>query len=223
MSQDLLQYFEKRLSTHKTKLSKKTGFVTISRQTGCNGSSIALKLARHLSNDTKWKHINKEILKESAKKLDLKASRISHLYDAERLTHADEILTAFSNRYYKSDKRLKNTISKVVKHFAREGNIIIVGRAAVGITSKIDGGLHIRLTAPLEWRINSLRKREGFEDVDIKKFIGKHDKKKANMIKRFCNVEFNEIPFDVVINCAKFDEDQIVKIIINAMQLKVII
>lgn len=223
MPQDLLKYFEKRLSTAKIKSSKNSGFVTISRQTGCNGSSVAIKLAKRLSKDTEWKHINKEILNESARKLDLKTSKISHLYDADRLTHADEILTALSNKYYKSDKKLKSTISQVVKHYAEEGNIIIVGRAAVGITSKIDGGLHIRLTAPLDWRINSLKKRRGFENVDIKKFIGEHDKKKANMIKRFCNVKLDEIPFDLVINCARFDEDKIVKIIHNAMLMKQII
>ncbi len=220
MPNELLKYFEKRISADKIKLVKSKGFVTISRQTGCNGNSVAAKLVKKLSNQTKWKYINKEILEHSAQKLNLRNSKLNHMFDAESLSHANEIISAFSNRYYKSDRKLKNTITEVIKHYAMEGNIVIVGRAAVGITSEMSGGLHIRLTAPLEWRINSLKKRKGFEGVDVKKFITDHDKKKVNIIKRFCDVEFNEIPFDLTINCAHFNQDQIVEFIVKAMKLK---
>lgn len=220
MPQDLLKYFEKRLSKREIKAVKSGGFVTISRQTGCNGNSVAAKLVKKLSGQAKWKYINKEILEHSAQKLNLKNSKISHLFNADSLSHANEIISALSNRYYKSDRKLKNTITEVVRHFAMEGNIVIVGRAAVGITSKMSGGLHIRITAPLDWRINSLKRRKGFEDVDIKKFIDEHDKKKVNIIKRFCNVEFKEIPFDLILNCAHFNQDQMVELIVKAMKLR---
>ena len=220
MADILLKYFNKRLEKSKTITKSKNGFITISRQTGCNGNAIAAKLAQELSGQHKWKYINKEILEDSAQKLNLEDSKIRHLFDADNLSHADEIISAFSNRYYKSDKKLKNTITNVIKHFAQEGNIIIVGRAAVGITLEIPNGIHVRLTAPLEWRINSLKRRKEFDRIDIKKFIAEHDKKKAYIIKRFCNVKFEEIPFDLTINCARYSQEQVVDLIIRAMKMR---
>lgn len=223
MPKDLLQYLEKRLSKQEIKSTKSGGFITISRQTGCNGNSIAAKLAMELTDQHKWKYINKEILEDSAHKLNLKDTKLRHLFSAANLTHANEIISAFSNRYYKSDKKLKNTIIEVIKHFAKDGNIIIVGRAAVGITSDMPHGLHIRLAAPLEWRINSLKKRKAFEGVDVEKFIIEHDKKKVAMIKRFCNKRLEEMPFDLSIKCDSFSQEQIVRIIRLAAEIKGII
>jgi len=114
-----LKYFEDRLSKTTKGTKSNAGFITISRQTGCNGNSIAAKLATQLSRQNKWKFINKEVLDESAKKLSLKKSKISHLFNAEHLSHADEILSAFSSRYYKSDRKLKKTVSDVIRHYAK--------------------------------------------------------------------------------------------------------
>ncbi len=223
MADILLKYFDNRLAKPKIKSKSKSGFVTISRQTGCNGNAIAAKLAAELGGQSKWKFINKEILEDSASKLNLKNSKISHLYSADNLSHADEIISAFSNRYYKSDKKLKNTIIEVIRHFASEGKIIIVGRAAVGITADMPKSLHIRLVAPLEWRINSLKKRKAFEGVDVEKFVLKHDKQKVAMIKRFCNKNIDEIPFDINLNCARFSQEQIVKLISMAAKMKAVL
>lgn len=220
MADILLKYFDKRLEKSKTVVKPKSGFITISRQTGCNGNAIAAKLALELSGRYKWKYINKEILEDSARKLNLNDIKISHLFSADNLSHADEIISAFSNRYYKSDKKLKNTIIEVIKHFATEGNIVIVGRAAVGITTDMPKGMHIRLIAPLEWRINSLKKRKTFDGIDVEKFISEHDKKKVAMIKRFCNKGMDEIPFNMSLNCAKFSQEQIVQIISLAVKMK---
>lgn len=223
MADILLKYFDKRLDKSKTREQTKTGFITISRQTGCNGNSIAAKLASELSKKQKWKFINKEILESSASKLNIKDSKVRHLFSADNLSHANEIISAFSQRYYKSDRKLKNTIVEVIRNFAEDGNIIIVGRAAVGITANMQNGLHIRLEAPHEWRLNSLKERKVFERLDIEKFIAEHDKKKASMIKRFCNKNINDIPFHLSINCAHFTQEQIVRIIYMAAAMKGII
>jgi cytidylate kinase len=219
MPLDLKEYFEKRLSAKQQTEVSKSSFITISRQTGCNGNSIAVKLTKELSSKNKWKYINKEILSESAKQLDLSESQLIHLFKSEKLTHANEIIAALSHRYYKNDNKIKKTITEVVTDFAIEGNVVIVGRAAVGITSKLQRGLHIRITAPVDWRINALKKRKGFEDVDVVKFIQEHDIKKENLIQRFCNMKLEDVPFDLTINCSKFNQNQIVKIIVDTMYL----
>ncbi len=221
MSYDLLTYFEKRLADPKPAKKQKTAFITISRQTGCNATGIAIDLVKALKTEGhKWSYINKEVLENAANKLRLNPSKINYIFEAGKKTHVDEVLAAFSSRYYKNDKMVRKTITEVIRHYASEGNIIIVGRAGVATTRDMPGGLHLRFTAPYEWRFNSLKKRKEFQDKDLKSFIRMHDIKKRKLIESFCGKDLSDIQFDLTLNCATFTRQQIISFIINAMKMK---
>jgi cytidylate kinase len=221
MPYDLLTYFDHRFEK-KARPKIKTGpFITISRQTGCNGSGLAGDLVKALRRyGESWKFINKEILEESATKLKLDPNRIKYVFESEKRTHADDVIAALSSRYYKSDKTVRKTITQVLRHYAQEGNVIIVGRAGVATTEDIPGGIHIRLIAPYEWRASSLKRRKPFAETNVDTFIREHDKKKKKLIEDFCNKSINEIEFDLTINCASFSRQKMVELIIQAMKMK---
>jgi cytidylate kinase len=224
MPNDLLTYFEKRFAEKKPAPKKKSVFVTISRQTGCNATGIAIDLVKVLKAEgLRWNYINKEILENAANKLRLNPSRINYVFEADRKTHVDEVLAAFSSRYYKNDKIVRKTITGVIRHYAEAGNMIIVGRAGVATTRDMSGGLHLRFTAPYEWRFNSLKKRKEFEkysDKEMEKFIKEHDAKKRKLIESFCGKDMSEIQFDLTINRATFSRQEIVTLITEAMKMK---
>jgi cytidylate kinase len=221
MKYDLLTYFDYRFSDSKHKQTGTGKFVTISRQTGCNGSGVAHDLVRALKSEgNMWKYINKEILEESAMQLRTNPSKISYVFESEKKTHADEVLSALSSRYYKSDKVVRKTITEVLRHYARVGNVIIVGRAGVATTADLPGGLHIRLIAPYEWRVNSLKSRKAFENTDVEAFIREHDAKKRKLIKDFCGHSVEEIEFDLTINTGTFTRQQVIDLILSAMKMK---
>lgn len=224
MPYDLLHYFNQRFA--KTKISKPgTGkFVTISRQTGCNGSGIAYDLVKALEKKGHvWKFINKEILEQSALKLKIDPSKIRYVFESKKKSHADDVLSALSSRYYKSDKMVRKTITEVLQHYAKMGNVILVGRAGVATTKEMKGGIHIRLTAPYAWRYNSLKNRSDFAKTDVGKFIKKHDAKKRKLIKDFSGHSIDEMEFDLTINCKSFTRQQLIDLIISAMQMNHII
>ncbi len=160
------------------------------------------------------------MLENAANKLRLNPSKINYIFEAGKKTHVDEVLAAFSSRYYKNDKMVRKTITEVIRHYASEGNIIIVGRAGVATTRDMPGGLHLRFTAPYEWRFNSLKKRKEFQDKDLKSFIRMHDIKKRKLIESFCGKDLSDIQFDLTLNCATFTRQQIISFIINAMKMK---
>ncbi len=221
MPYDLLTYFEKRLADTKPVKKQKTAFITISRQTGCNATGIVIDLVKALKAEgAKWSYINKEILENAANKLRLNPSRINYIFEAAKKTHVDEIVAAFSSRYYKNDKVVRKTITEVIRHYAAEGNIIIVGRAGVATTSDMPGGLHLRFTAPYEWRLNSLKKRKEFQNKDLAAFIRMHDMKKRKLIESFYGNDLSEIQFDLTLNCAAFTRNQIISLITSAMKMK---
>ena len=115
---------------------------------------------------------------------------------------------------------VRKTITEVSRHYAQEGHMIIVGRAGVATTHDLSSGLHIRLLAPYEWRLNALKKRKAFEHTDVETFIRSHDRKKRKLIEDFGGKKLNEIQFDLSFNCATFSKPQMVKIIVEAMELK---
>lgn len=60
--------------------------ITISRQLGCSGNDIAKKLIERINADEKgrkrrWKHLNKEVIEASAKKLNLHPTRVKSIQD----------------------------------------------------------------------------------------------------------------------------------------------
>lgn len=221
MPSNLQSYFENRLTKSKVPPSKKSVFITISRQTGCNGTGIAIDLVKALkAQGVTWTFMNKEVLEEAAHKLRIDPSKIQYVFENKKKSHVDEVLSALSSKYYKSDKTVRKTITEVIRHYAIDGNIIVVGRAGVATTSDLQGGLHIRFTAPYEWRLNALKKRSEFKNEDVAAFIKKHDVKKRMLIEDFCGKDLSEIQFDLSFNCAAFTRQQIISMIIDAMKWK---
>ncbi len=218
---ELVNYFDYRFNQPIPKPKKKLPFITISRETGCGASQIARMLVKELkARGEKWSYVDKEILNESAEKLKIDKSKIKYVFDAVQKTHADEILLALSTKYYKSDKAVRKVIGDVVTHMALEGNVILVGRGGVSITSELKNGIHIRLTAPREWRIDSLmsRKNRSMEEVELK--IDEVDKMRKRLITVFKKDFLITNQFDIEINCAKFTKHQVVELIAKVMELK---
>lgn len=224
MPDKLLQYLNQRFEKSKIISSTSGPFITISRQTGCNGTGIAVDLVKALKAKNKhWKYLNKEILEESASKLKMDQSKIKYVFETKKKSHIDDVLSAFSSRYYKSDKIVRKTITEMLQHYALEGNVILVGRAGIATTRNVKNGLHIRFTAPYDWRVNSLRKRKEFENTDVAKFIKEHDLKKRKLIEDFCGKVISDIHFDLTFNCATFTRQQIITMVLHAMELKKLI
>ena len=221
MSTDLLTYFNQRFSETTSTPSGTGKFVTISRQTGCNGTIIAEELTKALARKgSHWKFINKEILEQSARKLKLEPSKLQYVFENKKKSHIDDVISALSSRYYKSDKVVRKTITEVLRYYAAAGNVIIVGRAGVATTRDMTGGLHIRLIAPFEWRYASLKERKKSENENLTTFIREHDINKNNLIRDFAGKSVEEIEFDLTINCGVFTRQQVIDLILTAMEMK---
>ncbi len=221
MATDLIFYFNKRFSTEKDYGEVAGPVLTISRETGCNATGIARDLVREFrKRGFIWNFVNKEVLEKSSEKLRLNQMKLIHKIEAERKNYLDDIVWAFAERYHKSDKKIRETISNVIRHYANQGNMIIVGRAGAVILADMKNSLHIRLEAPLEWRIKSLSKRKMYSEKDAALFIKDADHKRKLMLEQFGENKFENIYFDLKINIASFEHRQILDMIIYAFEIK---
>lgn len=204
--------------------------VTISREFGCSGKFLADKLNHRLNQEKKgdqkkgsWRVVSKEILEESAKELELHPSQIEYVFKYEKKSAIDEILGALSSKYYKSDRRIRNTIKKVIQTIGMEGNSVILGRCGAVITKNVSRSLHVRVIAPIEWRTEVIKKRFNLTDKKAREYIDDIDKKRAQLKNNLADEIVDDTFYDLIFNAKKFEFDEMVEIIMKTLEVKKII
>lgn len=229
MKNSLMIYLNKRLlglDTQKVKSVEPGPVITISREVGCGGLKLARLLSNRLntySSAAEWRVLSKEVFNESARELNMDTERVRKTFkQADKYTF-DEILKAFNDKNYKSDRKIVKTVSDVILSFAIDGFCIIVGRASHIIAKDIKNSMHIRLIAPLDYRINQIMKIKMIERDTAEKFIKKveaeRDTFRKNLLK---GKNYSEI-FDLTINREMFNDEEIVDIIEYAVNKKKIL
>lgn len=219
------KYFNQVLHKNRQGLVETGPYVSISRDFGCMANPLAQKLASELNrlikskgNRNEWKWLNKSILTESSKALEISPSKIQYVFQSQKKTMMEEIVGAMSARYYKSDKKIRNTIISVVKSIAKSGHVILVGRGGVAFAGSNPDSLHIKLTAPIEWRIDRISQAYQKTRSDALKYIREVDLERKYLIDSFMGFETDHSIFDIVFNRKTLDEDEIVSIILNLME-----
>lgn len=229
MDNILLHYMKKRVrpaSAIKPKKRLQYGpVVTISRDYGCPAKRIAEKLATELNKieiesftRNRWNWIGKEILETSAEKLRLKPALVEELIGKDEQGVIDDIVLSLSHRYYPGDAKVKRTIGKVVRSLAEEGHVIIVGRGGEAITQDIPNSLHVKLQAPLEWRINDVSNRQMISMAEAKKKILEIDRQREMLRAFFEGKKVDNSSYDVIFNNLTLDEEDIIPPLIKLME-----
>jgi len=231
MSNILINYMKNRFkheSASQTKKHLKPGpVITISREYGCWAKRLAEKLSSELNRiefenytKNKWHWISKEILDQSAKELNLKPTMIREVANNEQNGLVEDIVKSLSHKAYPGDIKIRKTIREVIRSFAEQGNVIIVGRGGIAITHDIERSLHIKLEAPLKWRINEVSKRQMISLTEAKKKINLIDRQRALLRENFIRGNEELSPFDVTFNYFTLDEDDIIAGIVRLMEVK---
>src|SRR6056297_1112579 len=227
MANILLKYLEERHKRiQKIDEPKKVGpVITISRSFGCPANLCATDLADILTkmegnlNDP-WKVISKEILEKSAKELGIETEKIEYIFQFEKRSAIDEILEALSSKYYKSERKIRKTISEVIYSFGEQGRVIIVGRAGASILYDIKNALHVRLIAPLEYRIEGVSRRHKISHREAKKLTFEMDKKRAMLRKDFAGKRTSDLDYDLIFNCKTISSEEIVQLIVKTAEMR---
>jgi cytidylate kinase len=227
MNNTMMVYLNKRLHKydpqHVSANDQPGPVICISREVGCGGVNIARLLAAELDTHTfckKWKVLSKEILEESARELSMDPGKLrNYLKEGDR-NMFDDILSAFSERRYKSDKQIRKTMIDLISSFANDGYCIIVGRGGHIIARDIEKSLFIKLTAPFDWRVKQIMEKNQLNLNDAIDFIEKTERERQNLIKHISNENVKEAGFDLTINLSRMSIPEVIGIISHVCQSK---
>jgi len=227
MNNTLLTYLNKRLHQNDLKYpsanTQPGPVICISREVGCGGVAMAKLLAAELDKLTfckKWKVLSKEILEESARELNMETSKLRNIMKEADRGAFDDILSAFSEKRYKSDRKINKTIIELISSFANEGHYIIVGRAGHIIARDIEKSLFIKLTAPHDWRVKQIMEKNYLNMREAIDFIDKTEKERLSFIKRIATEINVEVDFDLTINLSKLTTNDAIDLIKHVSQTK---
>jgi len=198
--------------------------ITISRETGTSAKNVAEKIISFLEKYQKeeassWAICDKNLIEKVLDDYHLPKA-LADLAEEDKYSHVNIILnelfvgqTAGWTLYYR--------ISRTILQLAELGNIIIIGRGANVITSKLTNSFHVRLIAPLEERIKRFSEIYNLDKKTAAEIIEEHDNSRRKYLKSIFNKRIDD-PFlyHLVVNANKLNPDDVAYIISEAVLKK---
>lgn len=141
--------------------------------------------------------------------VDVLLSRDYYSEDAEPITLAHEV----------DDDKYIEVTTTVIQDLAREGNVVIVGRAGNLILKGEPGVLHVGAVAPLEHRIHTIMDREHLEYDDAMTFVEEHERARKAFFSKFFDVDTDDPNiYHMIINMADLKVETAGEMIAHAAQ-----
>ncbi len=198
--------------------------ITISRLTGCDGREVAAELVAQMNlryNTNRWKWVDKDIIYHAAHELKTDTQRVETFYQGLGMTDISQMIMAFSGSFV-TDSSVKKAIREVVLSIARDGYAVIIGRGGVSITRDMANALHVRLVAPLYWRVQNVMKKKGMIIEKAEEYVVNTDEKRQKLIVDFLDKKPQCIDhlFDVTLNRSSFTLEQISSLILSMYETK---
>ncbi len=188
--------------------------VTISRQFGAMGRTIAQKMSEKLGIE----FYDRDIVEETAKRMNLPVSEISD--EEERFGGF------FTERKYPlgmGPMSLQHEIfqiqSNIIKDLASKESCIIVGRCSEYCLKDMDRVLSVYVYASEKQRLYNCINRLGMDEKTAKRMIKDVDKARESYRNRYCPGAENLFDYrDMCIDSGKFDIDGTTAILCNVVR-----
>ena len=221
----LLKYMNERVRHATKKVVEPGPVITISRECGCSGRLLAEKLTERINEkiDTPakgWRWVSKEILNLASEELKIQPDQIREILKGDTKNFLDEIVFSFTDKYYVNNAKIKKVIGEMIWCIAVCGKAVILGRGSEVVTNNIPRSLHIKLSAPLNWRIQVISERNNILPEEAKKIIIKVDNQRLKFRDAFLEKDQAPIAYDIEFNCAKFSQEEIIYLIMKAADIK---
>ncbi len=136
-------------------------FVTISREAGAGGVTLAQRLVEHLNRhdlgEHPWSAWDRELVQKVARDHHIDQTLVDALEDRGP-TWIEELLGGMrvsETPETASEFRVYCRTATTIRAIAQVGRCVIVGRGGVFVTANMPRGIHIRLVAPLDFRIRN--------------------------------------------------------------------
>lgn len=191
--------------------------ITISRECGSGGHSIAAKVAEKLGVPC----YDKEIIAEVSEKCKISkeyAEEAGELYTGGYIHHT---LGDNNYAYPYSTPSLRDQINStqvdVILELAAKGDCVIIGRGADYILRKRDDVINVFIKASMEYKVEQALIKHDLSSKDAAKILAKRDRERSKHYYFYTGRTWGDIKnYDLVLDSGSLGEDKCVNLICEA-------
>jgi cytidylate kinase len=188
--------------------------VTISRQYGAGGSSVAALVAAGLGAEI----VDRKLIEEVANRLAIRPSDVEAEAERprgllERLVRSFATLEPgmgagwappYPDPLFDPRKEIIGLTESVIREVAASGNVVIVGRGAGFVLKDVAGVFRAFLRAPENARVRTLTERLGLTEAEVRRKMHETDSNRAAYIKQLYGRDWcDSDEYDLVINTGR--------------------
>lgn len=191
--------------------------ITVSRQYGSGGDEIAARVCE----TSGCRSFDKRLMAQVAREVGLSEDEVvdfseddyrvrgflDRLFGGQRVvarvgTWTMDVQGARTRATKDLDEaQAVSLVRAVIKHAAKEGNVLIVGRGGQAILRDTPGVLHVRMVAPIEQRIRRVQESESVDEAAARNQVIANDRAARDYLKRFYDIDWSDPElYDLVIS-----------------------
>jgi cytidylate kinase len=178
--------------------------ITISRQTGAGAKPVCEKLIQIMDSYSEpegisWAFFDKNLIEKILDDNKL-PKQISEFMKEGKYKHLNSAVYELLG-LKPSEWTLIHKTTETILQLARMGNVVIVGRGANIITSKLKNAFHVRLVASIEKRVEHMMSLLGLNEKEALNHIKKVDENRKKYIKSYFSADFDDpLLYHLVLN-----------------------
>jgi len=195
-------------------------FVTISHQPGISNEAFARHLAERLNGTSAgWKVWNRELVEKVSADHHISGELIDALGPNRQWWLGDFLRGMSSSPAPPEDLAVYRCVATTIGALAQAGRAILMGRGAAYLTFNMPGGVHIRLVAPLDYRVSQLSAELKISSDTAAKHIEKIEQEREQFYRRYWRQEppAPEI-FSIALNVMAADEEHLAQCVLPLVE-----
>ena len=186
--------------------------IAISRETGTRGPAVA----RAVGNRLGWQVYDQELLELVDNDLHVRAKLLEDL-DERHISWLQECVEAFAAVPAVREGKYVHHLIKAMLSLSARGDCVIVGRGSPFVLPAATT-LRVRLTAPLEDRIDVVSHERQIPRREAARLIALTDRTRAHFVRLYFQRDSSDPQhYDLVLNSAQFSIDQCARLIAEAI------
>jgi cytidylate kinase len=183
--------------------------ITISRQIGINAARVGQKVVTLLNQrdprEQPWIEYDRTLVEQVAQDHDLSERLVARLSERDR-SWFEHFTAGLAMRSTGSDIAVKT--AQTIRGLAKVGRCIIVGRGGQCILANVPNVLHVRLVAPVQWRIEQLAERAGISREHAEKTVAEGGRERIRFIRtRFNRDVADPEMYHAILNLGRMSHD----------------
>ena len=192
--------------------------ITISREYGCQAYKLAEaifeRFSEHTTGGEEWTMLDRYLLEKIATESGYSKSELNYMTHTNPAFHS--AIANLKGADTATPAKAFAATKETIRYFAQTGNCIIIGRGGACLTQDLPNVFHVRLVAPLAFKVIHIMKSMGLAKEEAKVLIKSRQEERNTFIKHFTNMN-NTDPklYHLIINNEKSDIDEMADMIYN--------